>query len=110
MSNKKNIMVIECPGTENENHAYNIKVKQGKDSRTYKINRSNDSNWTSHVRGENIGSLKDHGNGVKLSIGDIQDINLEYHEVYELKTLLDFYEKNETNFGCEREFYDKTPI
>lgn len=48
---------------------------------------SESENWTSLVRGKNLGSINDSGNVIKLKFKDI-DMDLQYDEFVELYTLL----------------------
>lgn len=111
MSNKTKVMVMDCVGTENENYAYDITFKNlGLDTEKYVISRSNDTAWSKDCRGEKLYTLKDNGNGVVIKSHDGSKIELDYSEIDELKTLLDFYEKHSPGIKCDKEFYLKEKI
>ncbi len=80
------VSTLEC---DEENIAYIIEeLEEG-----FEMKRSNNSTWSSHVRGERIGEIKDDGNDITLMFQDRTDMKLDYSELFELKLMLDYYYK-----------------
>jgi len=74
--------------------------------RKISLNYSNNEQWSSHIQGTRVGSIKDDGNGIRVKIGDI-DTYLDYSSFCNLYTLLDLKVKTETNLMYELEYLSK---
>jgi len=58
------------------------------EDRKINLRRSKSSHWSSSAKGEDIGSLIDHGNGIKIKMDTIK-LNLDYSQFCELFTLME---------------------
>lgn len=91
------VNTIEC---EEENIAYVIeKLEEG-----FEMKRSKNNMWSSHVRGEKIGEIKDDGNDITLSFIGRLDLKLDYNELFELKVMLDYYYKSDASLPVPVKF------
>jgi|688.fasta_scaffold11357_28 hypothetical protein len=78
---------------EEENIAYVIEeLEEG-----FEMKRSNNNMWSSHVRGEKIGEIKDDGSDIILMFAGRPDLKLDYSELFELKVILDYYYRSDTS-------------
>lgn len=53
--------------------------------------------WSEHVRGTEVASLKDHGNGINIKLSGGTKIKLDYAEAEEVAAILKFYNEDS---GC----------
>lgn len=74
----KKILIIQ-----GEELSYISKVEDNK----INLNYANSDVWASHVKGSNIGKLKDTGDGVKIKTEN-HDLDLDYGEFVELYHLI----------------------
>jgi hypothetical protein len=85
---KKIYVITQEPGEENI--SFIIKEKKDDDSEGFELKRSSSQVWSSHVRGEIVGEIKDNGNDITLTL-DGKKYKLGYDDIFELKIMIDFY-------------------
>lgn len=90
MNDKQKYMVFN----HKDEHEYNILKEITDDGEKITLFRSNSSTWTDHSKGEKIMSLIDDGNAIKF---DRKFKSLEYHELFELRLLLNFQNQTDDN-------------
>lgn len=93
----KSKLNIMCDGY----HDYIMKINGDK----IKMKRSKGEHWTNIHRGELIGKLKDHGNGIKINIDNI-NLDLDYSTFMELYFLIHTKIKKD-NSMCGKIEYNK---
>lgn len=75
---------------------YHSKIKDEKIS----LNYSKDEEWSSHVRGTEIGTLEDDGNKINIDFKNIK-LHLDYDDFVELFILFNLKVKNSDNLCGE---------
>ena len=85
-----------------DRHDYVAKVKDEK----IKLKFSKDEGWSEHIKGTEIGTIKDHGNGIRLKFRDL-DLNLDYCEFVELYFLCHVKIKEDKNMTGKVDYLKK---
>lgn len=87
------------------------KTWKGHNKQIYHLKYGEDSNWVDRIRGTEIMSATDTGNGVNIKSQDnFGKIKLNYAEVYELYILLDYYFKDMNAAYSEFEFIKEEKV
>ena len=86
--------------TDNED---NIEYVATIGDRKIKFDRSNSEAWSSHVKGERVATLKDDGNGVKITM-DKFDTYLDYSDFVSLFELLKLKMSLESNMSPDYKY------
>lgn len=100
MSEKKEIYVI------NDNDLY---YRATTDKRNIQLNYSKEEGWSEKIKGKEIGTLEDDGNGVKIDIGNTK-LQLDYDELVELYVLLDLKIKVDTEMTGEIKYLSENIV
>lgn len=93
MSTEKYLVFI------NELHEYDILLEMKGDVKTYTLNKSHNSEWTEHARGEFCFKLTENGNGIKFNRSIAK---LNYSEYEQINILINFERYRYVELAGER--------